>query len=400
MLQAAWECFWVSLKLGMTSFGGPVAHLGYFREVYVERREWLKEEEFAELLALTQFLPGPGSSQLGAAIGYERAGWAGAFAAWLGFTLPSAVLMILFAMGVELVGVGEDAATGWLSGLKIAAIAVVAIACLGMRKSLCPRLPEQVLALAALLILVLFSSPIMQPLVIFLGAILGALFWTEKSQPSKPISEVRVTKSGGVRSLAAYVGLTVIVIIVLFLLPWVLLEQRDARIWTNLYGAGALVFGGGHVVLPLLEVNTVDQGLLKQDVFLAGYGAAQAMPGPLFTFGGFLGASMNMFANPWLGGFAGIVALFLPGMLLLAGGLPLWNALKNQLWARAAVRGANAAVVGVLAAVLVKIILNGEVSGVIEWSMLVAVAAAIYFKCLPVWVIVALSALIGFFVIR
>lgn len=387
MFRGMMECFLVALKLGLTSFGGPVAHIGYFRDAYVERLKWLKEERFAELMSLTQFLPGPASSQLGAAIGYERAGWLGGLGAWIGFTLPSALVMVAFAIGMG--SVQEWLGSGWLHGLKLAAVAVVAVALLGMRKALCPRLPELCLALVALVVLMLVPEAWVQPLVILLGGVIGAFLFREGKDEAVEVQRGGAPLGGMVVALA--------VVVCLLVLPAVYSGNRDVLGTGGLLRAGALVFGGGHVVLPLLETSTVDAGLVEKETFLAGYGAAQAVPGPLFTFGGFLGADMKLFGSAWLGGIAGTVAIFLPGMVLLAGGLPVWNRMKRFAWARAAVRGANATVVGVLGAALLGMLLSGSVSGMADGLGILLIALAIYFKWLPVWALVILSAVVGGF---
>ena len=386
MFRGMQECFWVALKLGVTSFGGPVAHIGYFREVYVERLQWLKEERFAELMALTQLLPGPASSQLGAAIGYERAGWLGALGAWLGFTLPSALVLIVFALGMgsleALVG------GGWLHGLKLVAVAVVAVALLGMRRALCPRWPEALLAVLALGVLCIIPKAWMQPVVILLGGLLGMLVFKESSS-----CEIVIQDDGRMPMRGVVVAL--IVLVVLLLIPFGFSENRDIQGLGNLLRGGALVFGGGHVVLPLLETSTVDSGMVQEDTFFAGYGAAQAVPGPLFTFASFLGASMRLFGNGWIGGVVGTVAIFLPGMVLLAGGVPIWNRLKHFAWARAGVRGANAVVVGLLASALLGMLQSKSVGGIADLSFIVIIGLVVYFKWLPVWVLVIVAALIG-----
>ena len=395
------ECFLVSLKLGLTSFGGPLAHLGYFREAYVERGKWLSEERYAELLAVTQFLPGPASSQLGAAIGYERAGWLGGFAAWLGFTLPSALVMMAFAVGMG--SIQEWCGTGWLHGLKLAAIAVVAVALLGMRKGLCPRWPEMILAVLALVVLMLAPVAWVQPMVILVGGMIGVfVFHREEAAREDALKAehpaVGGSRGGGGGSAGLPMGgliVACLLVMAMLALPFVFPGQRDAQATGGLLRAGALVFGGGHVVLPLLEASTVDTGLMAKDTFLGGYGAAQAVPGPLFTFGAFLGASMELFGNAWLGGALGTMAIFLPGMVLLAGALPVWNRLKHFSWARAGVRGANATVVGLLAAALLGMLAGGSVGGLFDGAAILLLALAIYFKWLPVWAIVLIAAVGG-----
>ena len=393
MQRGMLECFWVALKLGLSSFGGPVAHLGYFRETYVERIKWLSEKRYAELLALTQFLPGPASSQLGAAIGYERAGWMGGFAAWLGFTLPSALVMIAFAAGMG--SIQDWFGAGWLHGLKLAAIAVVTVALIGMRKGLCPRWPEMLLALVALVVLWFVPLVWMQPLVIVLGGLAGVLVFGKDeagSEANEPDDE-KVSGSGG----RAMRGLVVacLLVVAMVVVPLIAHSGRNAEATGGLLQAGALVFGGGHVVLPLLESSVVATGMLAKDTFLAGYGAAQAVPGPLFTFGGFLGAAMNLFGNAWLGGAVGIVAIFLPGMVLLAGALPVWNRLKHFPHARAAVRGANATVVGLLAAALLGMLTSGSVGGWLDALGILLLACGLYFKWLPVWTLVVIAAVVS-----
>ena len=369
-----------------------MAHIGFFRDAYVGRLKWLSEKRFGELMALTQFLPGPGSSQLGAAIGYERGGWMGGLGAWLGFTLPSAIVMILFAVGMG--SFQEWLGDGWLHGLKLAAVAVVAVALMGMRKGLCPRLPEMLLALVALLILFFFKQIWVPPVIILLGGFAGVLLFGQSVADER--EESVISQGGHKRSPWLRCVLPAAAIMILFIfVPSLFPESNDAKGVSGLLQSGALVFGGGHVVLPLLESSTVDTGLLDGDTFLVGYGAAQVVPGPLFTFGGFLGAAMNLFGNAWLGGAIGIGALFLPGMVLLAGALPVWDKLKNFSWARAGVRGANATVVGVLGAALLGMLLSGAVSGVVDGFTIVILILAIYFKWLPVWAIVIISAVVS-----
>ena len=379
------ECFVVSLKLGVTAFGGPVAHIGYFRETYVKDLKWLSEDRFAELMSLTQFIPGPASSQLGAAIGYEKGGWLGGFGAWLGFTLPSALAMIAFAIGMG--SIQEWGGSGWLHGLKLSAVAVVTIALLGMRKALCPCWPEMLMAVAALVILSMAPLGWIQPLVILIGGVIGIFIFKEPSEAQSVEQKSGMPLGGIIMALLIFV--------VLLIIPLAFHDNQNAQGTGGLLRAGALVFGGGHVVLPLLETSTVVPGLVGEDAFLAGYGAAQAVPGPLFTFGSFLGADMQLFGSVWLGGAVGTIAIFLPGMVLLAGGLPVWNRLKHFAWARAGVKGANAVVVGVLGAALFGMLRGGSVQGFGDASGIVLIAFAIYFKWLPVWALVIISAVLG-----
>lgn len=389
MSHSAYECFWVALKLGCTSFGGPVAHVGFFRDEYVERLKWLTQERFAELMSLTQFLPGPSSSQLGAAVGYERAGWVGGLMAWLGFTLPSAIVMILFAMGMG--HLGDWLGWGWLHGLKLAAVAVVAVAFLAMRKTLCKGVAESLMTVLALVVLAMFPLAWLQPMVILLGGIAG-VFIFKKGTPLESLNHSANEKSLGVFSK---LGAAVIAIVILVCVPMLFPENKSAMGLSSLFKAGALVFGGGHVVLPLLETGTVQNSLVEKETFLAGYGAAQAVPGPMFTFGSFLGASIPLFGSPWLGGIVGTLALFLPGMILLAGGLPVWNRLKNYTWAQSGVRGANATVVGVLGAALVGMFVGGSVANWQDAILVCVIFFALQLKLLPVWAVVIASGVIG-----
>lgn len=380
-------CFWASLQLGLTSFGGPVAHLGYFRDAYVVKRGWVSEQRFAELLALCQFLPGPASSQLGAAIGYEKGGWLGALGSWLGFTLPSAVLLILLALGLapisELVGVG------WIHGLKLAAVAIVALAVIGMKKKLCPGLPQLSVALGALALLVAtslasFGQTWMQPVVILLGGIIGALFFADSEKVAEPAEVQR-----GKLPILSIAG------IALFLVALGLLPMLGNPAAAGLLQAGALVFGGGHVVLPLLETSFVGGELMPQNDFLAGYGAAQAVPGPMFTLASYLGAATHIGGNAWLGGLLGTVAVFAPGMYLLAVGVPLWNWLKAMPRAKGAVTGANASVVGLLAAALIHMLLNNAISSPLDLVIVIPIFVALGTRKLPAWLAVLIAGVAG-----
>lgn len=372
------ECFLVALRLGLTSFGGPVAHIGYFREEYVTRRKWVDEDRFGELMSLTQFIPGPGSSQLGAAIGYERAGLAGAFAAWLGFTLPSAVFLLLVALGMgDLSGEG---ATGALTGLKLIAIAVVAGALVGMRRSLAPDFKRLAFATIAVVVLWFFPTPWVTLVTIIGGGIAGALLL--EGEHAKAIQTP--SRSGPLGWLA----------LILFAILLAFAAGHPSPL-AGMYRAGSLVFGGGHVVLPLLQESMVQGGHISQEVFLGGYGATQAVPGPVFTFGAFLGAKSNLLDNPLLGAPAALVAIFLPGMLLLGGTMKIWSRLRRLSWSGPAVRGANATVVGVLAVALLRMATDGTIQG---WGNALAVVllfGVLRLKILPVWALVILSAIAG-----
>ena len=297
------EVFRVFLGLGLTSFGGPVAHLGYFREAFVVRRKWLSDSAYADLVALCQFLPGPASSQVGMAIGLKRAGYAGMAAAWLAFTLPSALMLVAFAYGLDAFG---EVGGGWVAGLKLAAVAVVAHAVLGMAKSLTPDKERAAIAALALVVVTLVSGPIGQVSAILIGGLIGAV-WLKADAPDEvPEHEnlaPTVTPAVAITTLVAFFALLVALPAIAEAVPDVRLQLID-----GFYRAGALVFGGGHVVLPLLQAETVANGLVDPETFLAGYGAAQAVPGPLFTFAAFLGAANSGYT----GAAIALLAIFLP----------------------------------------------------------------------------------------
>ncbi|MCQ1854352.1 chromate efflux transporter [Neorhizobium galegae] len=341
----AGEVFLVFLKLGLTSFGGPIAHLGYFRNELVIRRKWIDESGYADLVALCQFLPGPASSQAGFALGLLRGGPLGALAAWAAFTLPSALLLVIFAMSATAFSgpIGE----GLLHGLKIVAVAVVAQAVWGMARSLTPDRERVSIALAAVLTVVFLSSAIGQIAAIALGAVAGLLLCRNGQSSSAGNLSFRVPRWVGVLSLIAFFTL-------LALLPFVASAtgSQGLLLFDAFFRSGALVFGGGHVVLPLLQAEVVNSGWVSADAFLAGYGATQAMPGPLFTFAAYLGAVMGPAPNGAVGAVIALIAVFLPGFLLVIGALPFWDDFRRRPRAQAAMRGANAAVVGILGAAL------------------------------------------------
>lgn len=384
-------CFWASLKLGLTSFGGPVAHLGYFRDAYVVKHGWVSEERFAELLALCQFLPGPASSQFGAAIGYEKGGWMGAVGSWIGFTLPSAILMILLAVGLQ--PISDALGVGWIHGLKLAAVAIVALAVIGMYKKLCPGLPQLYVALGSLGLLLIASQAWMQPLVIFLGGVIGAYVFTQKksTKDEKPATR-------GKMPILSIVGISAFIVAVCCL-PFLSRMGVGAEATAGLLRAGSLVFGGGHVVLPLLETSFVGSETIamSQDTFLAGYGAAQAVPGPMFSLASYLGAAVNIGGNPWLGGIIGTAAIFAPGMFLLVAGIPLWNWLKGMPRAKGAVMGANAAVVGLLAAALFHMFNVGVVSTALDLVIVIPIFLALGTRKVPAWLAVLVAGILGGF---
>jgi chromate transporter len=341
--RSALEVFATFLKLGLTSFGGPVAHIGYFREEIVVRRGWLDDAAFTDLVALCQFLPGPASSQVAFSLGLIRARYWGALAAWAGFMLPSAVLMTAFAYGVaEFAG---PIGSGVVRGLKLVAVAIVAQAVWGMAATLCSDRPRASIACVAAVILLFSNTSIAQIGVILLGGVAG--FWlcrTSAPMAERPLA-IPVSRRAGILILAVFFGL-------LALLPALGTRFQTIELFDAFYRSGALVFGGGHVVLPLLSKAFVTPGWVSQDSFLAGYGAAQAVPGPLFTFAAYLGAVGKPSPHGIAGAVLGIVGIFLPGILILLGTLPFWDTVRQRVGSQAVMRGVNAAVVGLLGAAL------------------------------------------------
>ncbi|MBE8717520.1 chromate efflux transporter [Cellvibrio polysaccharolyticus] len=379
-----WAVFWIFLRLGMTSFGGPIAHLGYFRDEFVVRRQWLGEQSYADLVALCQFLPGPTSSQVGMALGLSRCGYTGALAAWTGFTLPSAILLILFALGIN--HYGDAMSAGVLQGLKVAAVAVVAQAVWGMARHLCPDVLRVFLMLVAAAFVLLLPSVWGQPLVIILMAAVGMLlFKPAMNTPLTPLP-IMVGRNAGLIWLGLFFSLLLGLPLLALLFPSQTLLMVDA-----FYRAGALVFGGGHVVLPLLQAEVVPAGWVDQQSFLAGYGAAQAIPGPLFSFAAFLGAA----SSGWLGGFICLVAIFVPSFLLIVGVLPFWQQLRANARMQAALCGANAAVVGLLLAALYQPVWTSAIQGPQDIALAAAALAALMIGKLPSWLVVMACGIAG-----
>ena len=379
------------LKLGLTSFGGPVAHLGFFRTEFVQRRGWLDDARYADLVALCQFLPGPASSQVGMALGLQRAGWLGALMAWIGFTLPSALALVVFALGVA--GHPGLAASGAVQGLKVVAVAVVAQAVWALARALCPDLPRAALAIAAAVLALTLPTALAQ-----VGAIAacGLLGWRLLA----PTAAAGGTAGAPVGPRAGAVALALFVLL-LAGLPLMALLQPGGP-WGLLdafYRAGALVFGGGHVVLPLLQASLVPAGWVDTPGFLAGYGAAQAVPGPLFSVAAYLGAIVPAQAGVWPGGWAGgllaLVLIFLPGFLLVVGVLPFWARWRGRAGVRAAVAGINAGVVGLLLAALVGPVWGGAIHGLVEFGLaLAAFGLLAWGRVSPLWVVL-MGALAG-----
>ena len=379
--KSAWAVFLIFLRLGLTSFGGPVAHLGYFRDEFVIRRKWLTENSYADLIALCQFLPGPASSQVGIAIGLSRAGYAGALAAWTGFTLPSAIVLMLFAIGIS--SYGDIVPLGVLHGLKVAAVAVVAQAVWGMGKNLCTDIARiSIMALAACFVL-LVPSALAQVSVIAIAAIIGLLwFKPEKVMAHDPLP-ITVRRRTGLVWLFLFFSLLIGLPLLTALYPSQTLSMVD-----TFFRAGSLVFGGGHVVLPLLQAEIVPAGWISNDTFLAGYGATQAVPGPLFTFAAFLGSSMNQAPSGWLGGMICLIAIFAPSFLLVMGVLPFWESLRQNLRTRAALSGINAAVVGLLLAALYQPVWTSAIIEAKDFGLALVALIALMFWKFPAWLVV------------
>ena len=382
------EVLLVFLKLGVSCFGGPIAHIGYFRDEFVVRRRWLDEQAYADLVALCQFLPGPASSQVGFSIGLMRVGYRGALAAWTGFTLPSAIALVLFAYGAGTLS--GPAGTGLLHGLKLVAVAIVAQAVWGMARALCPDRERASIAMVAVLIILFSASAIAQIGDILLGGIAG--LWLCRGAPPTATGHIvmPVSRTAGVVALAVFFVLLVGLPILQSLRIW-----PGVALFDDFYRSGALVFGGGHVVLPLLREAFVTPGWVSDDAFLAGYGAAQAVPGPLFTFAAYLGAVVRPSPHGIAGAALGLFGIFLPGMLILLGTLPFWDEFRKRAGAQAMMRGVNAAVVGLLGAALYNPVWTSSVKTPGDFGI-----ALLGFVLLTVWrapplLVVVVSALAG-----
>jgi len=383
--SSPWSVFVIFLRLGLTSFGGPVAHIGYFREEFVSRRRWLTERSYGDLVALCQFLPGPASSQVGLALGLSRSGYAGAVAAWAGFTLPSAIALIFFALGIA--NHGDVIPPGVLQGLKVVAVAVVAQAVWGMARNLCPDgLRITLMAIACCLVL-LMPFPWTQVAVIGAAGVAGVLLFRLPNEAGHEPLPIAVSRGVALFCLALFVALLIGLPLVVKLAPNQALALIDA-----FYRAGSLVFGGGHVVLPLLQAEVVPSGWVSSHDFLAGYGAAQAIPGPLVTFAAFLGASMTIEPGGWLGAVICLLAIYVPSFLLVVGALPFWEQLRHSLHIRVALAGVNAAVVGLLLAALYQPVWTSAILSSQDFGLaLVALVALVFWK-LPPWLVVMAAA--------
>jgi chromate transporter len=382
------EVFSIFLRLGLTCFGGPIAHIGYFRDEFVVRRKWLDEVAYADLVALCQFLPGPASSQTGFAIGLMRAGYLGALAAWTGFTLPSAIALVAFAYGAS--ALGGPVGNGLVHGLKLVAVAIVAQAVWGMARSLCPDRERASIACIAALLLLFSTSSLAQIGAIVLGAVAGLVLCRAEQTNGASHIVMPVSRRAGLVALAGFIVLLAGLPVLARLAP-----SSGIALFEAFYRSGALVFGGGHVVLPLLREAVVTPGWVSDDVFLTGYGAAQAVPGPLFTFAAYLGAVAKGSLQGLAGAAVALIGIFLPGMLILLAALPFWDSFRKRLTAQAMMRGVNAAVVGILGAALYNPVWTTSVQGPRDFAI-----ALVGFVLLTAWrapplVVVAFSAAAG-----
>ncbi|MGE7625531.1 chromate transporter [Viridibacillus sp. NPDC096237] len=380
------EILLVSTKLGLTSFGGPVAHLGYFHDEYIRRRKWMDEKSYADLVALCQFLPGPASSQIGIGIGVMRAGVLGGLVSFIGFTLPSVIVLILFALVLHGLDIGD---AGWIHGLKIVAVVIVAHAILGMAPKLAPDLKRKALVLFALVGTLLWQSAFNQVGIIVLSAIIGFILYKQHTENDEAKTYFPISRSVGVICLTLFFGL-------LIFLP--ILREVTSLSWIamfdSFYRSGSLVFGGGHVVLPLLENKFIPTGWVSEEAFLAGYGATQAVPGPLFTFGAYLGTVMN----GWQGGLIATIAIFLPAFLLILGTLPFWDSLRRNPKIKGALTGINAAVIGILIAALYHPIWTSSILAPIDFAFAAILFSMLVYWKLPPWIVVLTGAIGGLFI--
>lgn len=383
-----WGIFLVFLKLGLTSFGGPIAHLSYFRNEFVVQRKWIEEKIYADLVALCQFLPGPASSQVGIAIGLSQGRLPGALAAWAGFTLPSALAMILFAYGVNMLRGFLNA--GWLHGLKVVAVAIVAQAVWGMTQTLCPDKARGTLAVFAAIIVLAWPTSLGQVVTIITGGLIGWLLLPAETGIASSALRIAVSRRLALGALVLFFGLLIVLPIMTRLYPYHAIVLMD-----SFYRSGSLVFGGGHVVLPLLQAAVVPPSWITNDEFLAGYGAAQALPGPLFTFAAYLGAAMRPQPTGWIGGFVCLVAVFLPSFLLIIGALPFWEQLRRQASVQSALRGVNASVVGLLLAALYQPVWTSAIRSPADFGLAILAFALLVFWKMSPWLVVMLTALGG-----
>ena len=381
--QELWSIWWTALKLGLTSFGGPVAHLGYFHETYVTRKKWIDEKSYAELVALCQFLPGPASSQVGIGIGAMRAGLWGAIVAWLGFTLPSVLMLVAFAYMILSYNVGTP---GWLHGLKLVAVAVVAQAVLGMAGKLAAGRLRASLAFGVMAVVLLWQVPWAQVAAIAAAGIIGLLLFKQEKPEALLPQSFRIGYRTGMICLSLFV---------LLLIGLPIARMFTTNEWISImdsfYRTGSLVFGGGHVVLPLLETEILQNGWMSKEDFIAGYGAAQAVPGPLFTFAGYLGVLVHGIP----GAIAAVLAVFLPGFLLVIGVMPFWNRVRDNEKLKGVLSGMNVAVVGILFAALYDPIWKSSVTSTSDFVIAAGLFSLLIFWKLQPWMVVAAGAIAG-----
>lgn len=382
-LKTLLEVLKVSTKLGLTSFGGPIAHLGYFHNEYIRKRKWMDERSYADLVALCQFLPGPASSQVGIGVGTIRAGLLGGITAWIGFTLPSVIAMVLFAFLLK----GFDiAASGWIYGLKLVAVAIVAHAVLSMGQKLASDRVKVTIALSAAAIVLLWQTAFSLVAVIIVSGLLGLIVYKKVNLPESTTSQIQINKILSIFCIISFFSL-------LFILPALreLIPSQTIAVFDSFYRSGSLVFGGGHVVLPLLEREIVPVGWVSEQDFLAGYGATQAVPGPLFTFSAYLGAV----AMGIPGAVAATLGVFLPSFLLIIGALPFWNALRQNIKIQGALVSINAAVVGLLLAALYNPLWTTAIRSSKDFVLAAALFIMLSFWKLPPWIVVIAGALGG-----
>ncbi|MFB5193032.1 chromate transporter [Alicyclobacillus fastidiosus] len=381
------EVLKVSTRLGLTSFGGPIAHLGYFHEEYVKRRKWLDEKSYTDLVALCQFLPGPASSQVGIAIGIQRAGLIGGLIAWLGFTLPSAIALMIFAFVLKGLNIQH---AGWLHGLMIVAVAVVAQAVWGMASKLATGRVRGTIAILSAVITLFVPTSYIQVLLILVSGLIGWRFFkTDTPQEIQPM-HIPISRKTGVGFLTLFFAFLIV-----FPLLRLGIHNQGLAMFDSFYRAGALVFGGGHVVLPLLQRDVVPTGWMSNAQFLAGYGATQAVPGPLFTFSAYLGFVSKPYPNGIVGGVLALIAIFLPAFLLVAGALPFWNAIRSKPGFQSALAGINASVVGILIAALYNPVWTSAIKTPYDFCLAIIAFALLIIWKLPPWIVVVISALGG-----
>lgn len=380
------EIFWVSTKLGLTSFGGPIAHLGYFHEEYIRRRKWMDDRNYADLVALSQFLPGPASSQVGIGIGIIRSGIMGGIIAFLGFTLPSVIALMLFAMLLQGMDIGS---AGWIDGLKLVAVAIVAHAILGMGQKLTPDRTRITIAVLTAVVSLTWQTVFSQVFLIIIAGLVGLFIFKNSQIMNSESIHIPIRKSVAIFCL-------VIFLLLLIILPIIsnVVMVHELAMFDSFYRAGSLVFGGGHVVLPLLEREVVPTGWIDSEQFLAGYGATQAVPGPLFTFATYLGVIMG----GWKGGIIATIAIFLPAFLLIVGTLPFWNNLRRNPKIQGVLAGVNAAVVGLLLSALYDPLWTSAVVSAFDFALVMILFIMLVFWKLPPWIIVITGAVGGTFI--